>query len=238
MNIFSAASNLVSTRAILMKNFITTNLIILSFSLLILFQAHEPVHAQPKETPKPRILISTDIGGTDPDDFQSMIHFLMYADLFQTEGLIASPYGPGRKDSILKMIDLYEQDLPKLKAHSAGFPSPGKLRSITKQGSTELAPFKGWSQPTEGSDWIIQCARRENGQPLWVVVWGGIEDLAQALHDAPEIKENIRVYWIGGPNKKWSVNAYTYIAEHHPDLWMIEANATYRGWFMDEGSPK
>ena len=25
---------------------------------------------------KPRILISSDIGGTDPDDFQSMIHLL------------------------------------------------------------------------------------------------------------------------------------------------------------------
>lgn len=58
------------------------------------------------------------------------------------------------------------------------------------------------------------------------------------MHDAPEIKENIRVYWIGGPNKKWSINAYSYIAEHHGDLWMIEANATYRGWFMDEGSPE
>lgn len=70
------------------------------------------------------------------------------------------------------------------------------------------------------------------------MVWGGIEDLAQALHDAPEIKEKIKVYWIGGPNKKWSVNAYSYIAEHHSDLWMIEANATYRGWFMDSESPK
>ena len=43
---------------------------------------------------KPRILISTDIGGTDPDDNQSMIHFLMYSNLFNTEGLISSPsYG-------------------------------------------------------------------------------------------------------------------------------------------------
>ncbi|HZX74579.1 MAG TPA: nucleoside hydrolase-like domain-containing protein, partial [Cyclobacteriaceae bacterium] len=30
----------------------------------------------------------------------------------------------------------------------------------------------------------------------------------------------------------------SYIAEHHPDLWMIEANATYRGWFMDADSPE
>ena len=79
--------------------------------------------------------------------------------------------------------------------------------------------------------------QKNSDQPLWVLVWGGIEDLAQALHDAPDIKERIRVYWIGGPNKKWSVNAYSYIAEQHPDLWMIEANATYRGWFLDADSP-
>ena len=29
----------------------------------------------------------------------------------------------------------------------------------------------------------------------------------------------------------WSVDAYNYIEQHHPALWMIEANATYRGWF-------
>ena len=60
--------------------------------------------------------------------------------------------------------------------------------------------------------------------------------MAQALHDAPEIKKNIKVYWIGGPNKKWSVNAYAYIAQNHPDLWMIEANATYRGLIIDSES--
>ena len=27
-----------------------------------------------------RVLVSTDIGGTDPDDFQSMVHLLVYAD--------------------------------------------------------------------------------------------------------------------------------------------------------------
>ena len=29
----------------------------------------------------------------------------------------------------------------------------------------------------------------------------------------------------------WSVNAYNYIEQHHPALWIIEANSTYRGWF-------
>jgi Cellulose-binding Sde182, nucleoside hydrolase-like domain len=41
----------------------------------------------------------------------------------------------------------------------------------------------------------------------------------------------LRVYFIGGPNKKWSVDTYHYIATHHPKLWIIEANATYWGWF-------
>jgi hypothetical protein len=186
---------------------------------------------------KHRVLVSTDVGGTDPDDFQSLIHLFMYADQVSLEGLVASPFGEGRKSVILDMIDLYEQDFPRLAARASGFPSPDYLREVSKQGALGSAPYAGYSQATEGSDWIIRCARKESEQPLWVLVWGGLEDLAQALHDAPDIEEKIRVYWIGGPNKKWSVNSYAYIAQNHPDLWMIEANATYRGWFMDADSP-
>jgi hypothetical protein len=65
-----------------------------------------------------------------------------------------------------------------------------------------------------------------------VLIWGGIEDLAQALHDAPDILPKLRVYYIGGPNKKWGPHAYQYIATHHPTLWIIENNSTYRGWFV------
>lgn len=182
---------------------------------------------------KLRVIVSSDIGGTDPDDFQSMIHFLMYSDRFQVEGLIASPYGKGRKQDILNIIDLYEKDLPELKKH-ADFPSPEHLRSVTKQGATDANPACGWGEPTEGSEWIIKRARAEKNQPLWILVWGGLDDLAQALHDAPDIVPDIRVYWIGGPNKKWSVNPYCYIASNFPQLWMIENNSTYRGWIIDD----
>ncbi|MFO7670362.1 MAG: DUF1593 domain-containing protein [Bacteroidales bacterium] len=211
---------------------------ILCLSGVITISALSQCQIKGEGNSKPRILISSDIGGTDPDDFQSMIHLLMYADLFQIEGLVSSPFEKGRKKDFLDMIDLYEQDLSRLRQHSKGFPDPDSLRSICMQGSIAEAPFKGFDQATEGSEWIIRCAGKASDQTLWVLVWGGLEDLAQALHDAPEIKERIKVYWIGGPNKKWSVNAYAYIAEHHPDLWMIEANATYRGWFMDAESPQ
>src|SRR5436190_3586538 len=178
-----------------------------------------------------RVFVSTDIGGTDPDDFQSMVHLLVYADCFDIEGLVSSPYGPGRKDHILQVIDCYERDYANLKTHSTNYPSPDALRAITKEGALESPGTAGVGVPTEGSEWIVKCARRDDPRPLYVLVWGGIEDVAQALHDAPDILPKLRVYFIGGPNKKWSVDAYHYIATHHPRLWIIEANATYRGWF-------
>ncbi len=179
-----------------------------------------------------RVVVSTDIGGTDPDDFQSMVHLLVYADNFDLEGLVSSPFGSGRKSDILEVIDRYEHDYPNLNTFSDKYPTADTLRTITKQGETNAPGASGIGNSTEGSQWIVQCARRDDPRPLHVLVWGGIEDLAQALHDAPEILPKLRVYWIGGPNKKWSVDAYNYIEQNHKTLWMIEANATYRGWFV------
>src|SRR5262249_23699929 len=115
---------------------------------------------------------------------------------------------------------------------SARYPTPDALRAIAKQGAIETSGPEGFGTSTEGSDWIVRAARRRDPRPLHVLVWGGIDDLAQALHDAPDILPQLRVYFIGGPNKMWSVNAYSYVEEHHPALWIIEANATYRGWFV------
>jgi hypothetical protein len=178
-----------------------------------------------------RVLVSTDIGGTDPDDQQSMVHLLLYADVLDLEGLVSSPYGPGRASHIFEVIDRYERDYPNLRSHSARYPTPAALRAMTKQGELDVAPYAGVRQPTEGSRWIIERARAADPRPLEVLVWGGLEDLAQALHDAPDILPKLRVHFIGGPNKKWSPDAYQYIVTHHPRLWMIEANATYNGWF-------
>ena len=178
-----------------------------------------------------RVIVTTDIGGSDPDDFQSMVHYLLCSDLFDTEGLISSPWGDGRAGHILEVISEYEKDYPKLRTWSVNYPSPDYLRSITKQGAVGFAPYRGYDKPTEGSEWIIRCARKADERPLYLLMWGLLEDLAQALHDAPDILPKLRVNYIGGPNKKWGPNAYAYIRENFPDLWMIEDNSTYRGWF-------
>lgn len=178
-----------------------------------------------------RVIVSTDIGGSDPDDFQSMVHYLLYSDLFDTEGLISSAWGEGRVSDILRVIDAYEEDYPKLKKYAEQYPSPDYLRSITKQGAIDFAPYKGYSESTPGSRLIVECAKKADDRPLYIMAWGLLEDIAQALHDAPEIIDKIRVNYIGGPNKKWGLNAYEYLLREFPDLWIIEDNSTYRGWF-------
>ena len=149
-----------------------------------------------------RVIVSTDIGGSDPDDFQSMVHYLVYADLFDTEGLIASPPHAGRKAHLLEALEAYAADYPKLRAQSARFPSPEALRAVTKQGAVDAAPAAGYSAPTEGSRWLIERARANDLRPLWVLVWGSITDVAQALHDAPDIKPKLRVYFISSWNRR------------------------------------
>jgi hypothetical protein len=185
------------------------------------------------DTPRPRVIVSSDIGGTDFDDFQSFVHLLVYADAIDLEGMIASPWGAARnrKENILKIIDRYAVDYPNLRTYSDRYPTPDNLRALTKQGGSDSADLRGFGSRTEGSDWIIRCVQRDDSRPLWLLVWGGIDDLAQALHDDPSIKAKLRVYFIGGPNKKWSTTAYDYIARSHPDLRIIETNSSYYGWF-------
>jgi len=187
----------------------------------------------PPAAARPRVIVSTDIGGTDFDDFQSLVHLLLYSDMIDLEALIASPWGEARdrKRHLLEIIAVYEKDFPNLRSWSPHYPAPAQLRNIVRQGGSDLADLRGWGAPTEGSQAIIDSARRADARPLWVLLWGGFEDLAQALHDDPAIKPKLRVYMIGGPNKKWSSTAYDYLAREHPDLWIIENNATYRGWF-------
>ena len=203
---------------------------LLSTLLLVLLALN--VSAQ--QTSNPRVLISTDIGGTDPDDNQSVTHLLMYSNEFDLEGLVSSPsFGDGSAKEIYRMIDVYEQDFKTLRQHNKALMEPNALRKLVRQGRQSEMPACGYGEPTEGSKWIIKQARKKDSRPLYVLVWGCLEDVAQALHDAPDIASKICVHWIGGPNKKWGVNSYCYIIENFQNLWMIENNTTYRGFIYD-----
>lgn len=205
----------------------------LAFVALLLASHVAMAQVEPNAQLRPRVLVSTDIGGSDPDDYQSLIHLLLYADAIEIEGLISSPPHKGRLKHIVEVLRAYEADYPKLKANSGKtFPKPDKLRSVSVQGATDIAPKKGWSSSTDGSRMIVKRAKANDQRPLWVLVWGSLTDVAQAIHDDPTIKSKLRVYSIGSWNTRQDQSARDYVFKNHPDLWWIECDTTFRGMYI------
>jgi len=182
---------------------------------------------------KPRVIVSTDIGGADPDDFQSMVHYLVYADVFDTEGLISSPPFAGRARDILECLDAYAKDYENLRTWSADYPAPDDLRAVVRQGA--VAPQKGDAPAaniSDGAKLIIERAKAGDPRPLYVLVWGSITDVAQAVHAEPGIKAKLRIYSIGSWNTAMDRKARDYLFRNHPDLWWIECDTSFRGMYM------
>ena len=187
-------------------------------------------HTNKHANNRPRVVVSSDIGGDDPDDFQSMVHYLVYADLVETEALISSPPYAGRKRDILETLGKYAEDYDSLKTWGH-YPTYQELVNRTFQGRIDVgAP--GSEKETEGSDAIIDCALKDDPRPLYILVWGSITDLAQALFDHHPIKEKIRVYSIGTWNTRQDPESRDYIYKNHKDLWWIESDETMRGMYM------
>ncbi len=182
---------------------------------------------------KPRVIVSTDIGGSDPDDFQSMVHYLVYADRFDTEGLISSPPDKGRATHILEAIAAYEGDYPNLQRWSADYPTPDALRAVVLQGAIDPQPDETPGDTiSDGARHLIERAHAKDARPLYVLVWGSITDVAQAVHAEPSIKKSLRIYFIGSWNTSMDKKARAYLFNHHPDLWFIESDTTFRGMYM------
>jgi len=149
--------------------------------------------------PRPRLAVITDIGG-DPDDQQSMIRLMVYANEFEIEALIASASGtPGelkkavtRPDLVCEIIAAYERVLPNLKRHASGWPEAEQLRQRVRSGNPQRGRRAiGEGHDTEGSRFLVE--RIDDGspeRPLNITIWGGQTDLAQALrrvkHDRGE----------------------------------------------------
>ncbi|HEU4994521.1 MAG TPA: nucleoside hydrolase-like domain-containing protein [Gemmatimonadaceae bacterium] len=75
---------------------------------------------------KSRVIVMTDIAN-EPDDQMSMVRFLVYANRYDVEGLIASTSTWMRRtvrpDVILTLLDAYALVQPNLERHEKGFPS-------------------------------------------------------------------------------------------------------------------
>ena len=117
---------------------------------------------------KHRIIVSTDIGGGDPDDQQSMVHLFTYADLFDIEGLISSPpvSDGSNANHIREVIHQYAKDYSKLSKHSKEYPTPGYLMNQVKQGTRKSYSAIRSGQSTQGSRWIIKQAKKPDPAPF------------------------------------------------------------------------
>lgn len=132
-----------------------------------------------------RVIILTDVEN-EPDDSESLVRLMLYSNEIDIRGLIATNSTHMRDriapETILNIIDAYEQVRPNLLLHAAGYPEADYLRSIVKRGSTAYGMTGvGKGKNSEGSDWIVQELERHDSRPLWVCAWGGTNVLAQAL---------------------------------------------------------
>lgn len=203
---------------------------------------------------RPRLMVLTDIGG-DPDDQQSMVRLMVYANEFEIEGLIASavrknhaPDGPTtRVDLIAEIVDAYAQVLPNLRRHAEGWPTADALRARIILGN----PFYGREAVGEGHSTTasrllierIDAGSRE--RPLNISIWGGQTDLAQALSDVKRERGEVGLSDFVTKFRVYDINDQDAIADwmrgEFPGMFYILASApagmdkragVYRGMYL------
>ena len=194
---------------------------------------------------RPNLIVTTDIG-QDPDDEQSMVRLLHYANDFNILGIIANAdknesYEKNelRTDILHKMVDAYEKIYPNLLIHDLGYPTSYYLKSIIKEGCYQngrkepVESYIGLGKDTEGSEWIIKQVDQAK-KPVHFAIWGGACDLAQALWKVEQTRNpkqrkaftaKIRAYFIGlqDSSNQW-------ILDNFPDVWVILALDTANNW--------
>jgi len=182
-----------------------------------------------------RLVVLTDIEA-DPDDTESLVRLVLYSDVIDIQGLIATTSTHQKTvvapDSIRAVIAAYGKVQGNLARHDANYPRAEALLAVVKQG----LPVYGMNgvgpgRDSEGSDWIIQALERHDDRPLWVTVWGGPNTLAQALWkiratrsaaEARRLVARLRVYAISDQDDSgiWIRNTF-------PDLFYIVSPGGY-----------
>ena len=187
----------------------------------------QTVHSQ--SVTKNRVIILSDIEA-DPDDAQSFVRLLLYANQIDIKGMIAttSCWQKSRvaPESIKKIVKAYGNVQANLNKHEPGFPTENELLLTIKQGLAKYGMLGvGKGQDSEGSDWIIKILEDNDPRPLHISVWGGANTLAQALFKLKETKNatelkrliaKLRVYTISDQD-----DSGIWMRNNFPDLHYI-----------------
>lgn len=205
------------------------------------------VSAQRTETPasahvdpyiaRPRIVVLTDIAN-EPDDQMSLVRYLVYANQFDTEGLVATTStwlkDRVRPDVIHTVLDAYARVQPSLSRHAEGFPTADALRALVAAGQHGYGMAAvGEGRTSPGAELLLRAADRDDARPLWVLAWGGANTLAQALHHARATRpaaqldalvSRLRVYAISDQD-----DAGVWLRREFPGLHYIASPSTQDG---------
>jgi Protein of unknown function (DUF1593) len=143
------------------------------------------VSAQDAHAAKLRVIVLSDIEN-EPDDAESLVRFLTYINRWDVEGIIATT-SIHQKDRIAdarmhEIVAAYGKVRDNLALHEPGYPQAEYLQRIIKKGFPSFGMNAvGKDKDSEGSEWIINALDKPDNRPLWVLVWGGPNCLAQAM---------------------------------------------------------
>jgi len=184
---------------------------------------------QPQTSDKHRVMVLTDIEN-EPDDAQSLTRFLLYSNMWDIEGLVATT-STWQRDKvadwrIYEILEAYGKVYNNLIRHEPGYPASETLKSLVKKGGTKYGmEGVGKGEDSEGSEWLISAIKKPDPRPLWVLLWGGSNTLAQALWKIDQtmplaerdyLISKLRVYAISDQD-----NAAPWIRQTFPNLFFI-----------------
>lgn len=168
-----------------MKSCMTAIILAAALSILSVPVMAEAPPEEKLRAEKPRLIVITDIG-TEPDDIQSLVRLLTYANEFDIEGLIASTSGHLRTrvhpEFIDRRIDAYGEVLDNLRVHDERYPDADALKAVVRASDPIYGMAGvGRGKHTEAAQLIIDAVDAPDSRPLWVAIWGGAAPLAEAL---------------------------------------------------------
>ncbi len=178
---------------------------------------------------KPRLIVLTDITN-EPDDEQSMVRLLCYANEFDIEGLIATTScwlrNKTAPEKIIERIEAYRQVRSNFMAHSDGWPEADTLLQTVKTGVPVFGmQGVGEGHDSPGSEHIINIVDQKDNRPVYVSVWGGANCLAQTLWKVMKTRSKtevdtfirkLRVYTISDQD-----DAGPWMRNRFPDLFYV-----------------
>lgn len=195
----------------------------------------------------PRVFIFTDINVDqgDPDDRQSLVHLLWYANELEIEGIVPDRWEAGGYEASVMAAEAYEKDYIAYDFKVRGYPGPEVIE-------------KRIAKDMDHAEELFVDAASKTGTPLYVLVWGNMRDFGTILKKHPELSENIRLITIGTdlmieeyrqhmpdswektekPCEQYNWNGFgrneLFNDPRFKDMWWLEINWTYEGMFTGE----